>query len=43
MTRSPDYRRSPVSDWLDMLDNRCVVCGGPQLGVHYHDLPEEDE
>ena len=21
----------------------CPVCGGIQFGVHYHDLPEEDD
>jgi len=43
MTRSPDYKPSPVSDWLDGLENRCVVCGGPQLGVHYHEIDDDDD
>jgi len=25
------------------LNNICVVCGKPQIGVHYHDLNEDDE
>lgn len=43
MSRDPNYRRSPVGDWLDYLENICVVCGGPQLGVHYHEREEEPE
>lgn len=35
-----DFDFEPVSE-PEYLQNNCVVCGEPQLGVHYHELGGE--